>query len=224
MLTVKKALFLGILLVLPLVVVQPAWAASPLGAKLKNVEAKIQSFIGRLAKVVNGELKTISGNTLTISQNGKNYTVNITNQTRLRRLFWGTSTLAEFSQGDKISVYGKWANEEKSAINATLVRNLSIQKLNGTFFGTISNIDGSIITMMTEKRGNQKVTLTDSTKIVNRKMQTMKVGDLKAGDRIRVKGLWDRNQSTITQVTQLKDFTQPVVKASPKASASPSQE
>ena len=178
----------------------------------------LQKFLGKHATIVDGVIKNISGQTLTVTKDDKDYTVTVTASTKLRRRFWGKATLTEFSTNDHVSVYGKWTNDSQTAIEASLIRNLSIQKLRGTFFGTITSINGQTFTLKSVNRGDQTVTVTSSTKIVNRKMQSMTTGDLKVNDRVRVKGLWDNTNKTITEVTQVKDFSQPVVVSpTPKA-------
>ena len=222
-----------------LVSVQPALAKQPLlqqerqtlRAELKAAlkedlkdktatKASAIKFTGKHTKIVGGELTAIDGKTLTVSKDGTDYSVTVTDKTKLRRRFWGKAELGEFSVNDQISVYGKWTNEAKTAIEATLIRNLSIQKRRGTFFGVISSIDGLNLVVKTNKRGDQKVILDNKTKIVNRKMQTMQVADLQTGDRIRLKGLWDQANDTITEVTQVKDFSRPT-KVSPSPSPTP---
>ena len=48
-------------------------------------------------------------------------------------------------------------------------------------------------------------------KFVERKETSITLSDLKIGDRVRVKGVWDKTLNKITEVTQIKDFSIPVV-------------
>jgi hypothetical protein len=171
--------------------------------------------------VVNAVLNNITGQTLTITKDNKTYTVTITANTKLRRRFWGKAQLTEFSVGDTLAVYGKWTSEEKTSLEANLIRNSSIQKRFGAFFGTISGIKETEIILKSNQRGEQKVIVITSTNIVNRKNIALDLKDLKVADRIRVKGLWDNKNNTITRVTQIKDYSQPLVNLAASPSPNP---
>jgi len=70
-----------------------------------------------------------------------------------------------------------------------------------------------------EKRANQTITVTASTKFVNRMQVAITQGDIQVGHRVRVKGMWDRTNNTVTDVTNVKDFNLPV---RPTGSVTPS--
>lgn len=165
---------------------------------------------GRIA-FGSGELKTISGNTLTITKEDKTYTVLVDDKTQLRRKFWGKSELSEFSVGDKLNVVGVWEDEQKTTIRAKFIRNISIQKRHGVFIGVVKNKTASGFTLETTARGEQVVTVGSDTEYVNRKMIKINLSDIIDGHRVKVRGLWDSNLSTITEVSQIKDFSLPVV-------------
>ena len=103
-------------------------------AKVKtNLNIKIATPPGILRKLGNinkvailkdTELTAIAGATLTVSKDGKTYTINTDADTKFRRKFWGKSDLAEFTVGDKLNVIGKWEDDAKTTVDATLVRNL----------------------------------------------------------------------------------------------------
>lgn len=180
----------------------------------------LKNIIGTAAILKNAELKSISGNTLVVAQDGKDYTVNVTDKTQLRRKFWGKSELSEFNQGDKLNVIGKWTDEAKTTLEAKLIRNLSLQKRFGVFFGTITAKSDSGFTLDTIKRGIQTVTIDTNTKYFNRKGETISFSDLATGHKVRVRGLWDSQLSKITEVTKVKVFSLPV-RPSPKPSPIP---
>lgn len=160
------------------------------------------------AAIGTGTVTVKSGTTLTVSKNGKNITVETDSKTQFRRRFWGKSSLAEISVGDTVNVIGQWKDDSHTTVLATLVRDLSIMKRNGVFFGIITSLNSNGWVMHT-KRGDETVTISSSTKLVNRKEVTITQSDIKVGDKVRVKGLWDKKLNTITEVTKVKDFSQP---------------
>jgi len=167
-----------------------------------------------LAAHISGTLTAINNNILTINAESKDYQVTVTDKTQVRRKFWGKAELAEFSVGDKVNVIGKWTNDEKTQIEARLVRNVSIQKRFGVFFGDVlSKTDDSFV-IKSINRGDETVYVSSSTKYLNRKEQSISYNDIQIGHRVRIKGLWNNTLSKITEVAQIKDFTIPLVKPS----------
>lgn len=160
------------------------------------------------AAIGSGEITAKTSNSLTVkTKDGKSYTVNIDSNTQLRRRFWGKATWEEISVGDMVNVIGQWTDDTHTAINAKLVRDASIQKRFGVFIGTVTNL--SPFTIET-KRGTETVTTDGSTKFVNRKEETIARADIKVGDKIRVRGLWDSKLNTITEVSKVKDYSLPL--------------
>lgn len=167
--------------------------------------------------LTNGELTAINGTSLTVSKENKSYTVLTDDKTQVRRKFWGKSELAEFSIGDKLNVVGTWTDETQTTIQARLIRNLSIQRRHGVFFGTVtSKTDTGFITD-TIRRGNQTVIVDSETEYVNRRQESIGFADIAVGHRVRIRGLWDSTLSKITEVSQIKDFSIPP-RSSPAAS------
>jgi len=161
--------------------------------------------------ILNGEVKSKDGSNLTVEKDGKIYTVQTDGNTQFRRHFWGKSSLAEIAVGDKVNVWGKYVDEGKTTILAKLIRDVSIMKRFGAFIGTVADLSGSTFTLNTVARGAQKVTLNESTKCVNRKEDAIScTSDVQNGHRVRVKGMWDKTNSTVTEVTQLKDYSLPL--------------
>jgi hypothetical protein len=176
-------------------------AVSPLGLKAKVKAARINGTV--TAK--GSDMLTVLGN------DGKTYTVKVNAMTQWRRKFWGKSNFEETSVNDALNIQGKWATDEMIELNARLIRNISIQKRNGVFFGTVKSVSSTGgVTLTTAKRGDQVVTITSSTQIIDRKQTGMSVSSLLVGHKIRVKGLWDSKNNTITEVTQVKDFDVPL--------------
>lgn len=181
--------------------------------KVALKDEKPMNFLERLLRIramVNGTITAKTETTLTVQdKDGKSYTVNITDKTILRRKFWGKATLGEMKLGDTVNVIGKWVDGTNSSINAILIRDISIQKRAGVFFGNVQSLTsgGWVIDTI---RGVETVTVTGTTKFVNRKEEVINKSDIVTGHRIRVKGLWDADAKTITDVIQVKDFTIPI--------------
>lgn len=171
---------------------------------------KIKLVVGKRGWIEKGEATAISGSTLTITKNGVTYTVNTDDKTNFKRKFGGKGQLSEISVNDTINVLGKWQNEEKTQILATHIRDLSIQKRHATFFGIVKTKTDTALILTTVNRGEQTVTIDTSTKLVNRKMEEIKMSDIEIGNRIRVKGIWDLTSKTVTETIQIKDFSIPV--------------
>ena len=174
--------------------------------KVKEFKDRV---FGKIA-VGKGTVSAIADNNLTITKDGKTYTVNTYEQTKFRRKYWGKSDISEINVGDTLNIIGKWQDEAKTTIQALLVRNLSIQMRYGVFFGTIKAMTGNDFTLETVGRGTQTVTVDSNTKYVNRKEETITLEDLQAGHRLRVRGLWNAKNSTITELTKVKDFSLPL--------------
>lgn len=229
-LTVGAAGVMALMSVAPVLAVKPAWltqrgenpraeirestgSGTPEGTRSGVLERLENLFMGKRAVIVNGTLTALSGTsvpaTLTVTKNGKTYSVLVDAKTQLRRRFWGKSTLSEMNIGDSLSVIGKWTDNTQTTIQATSVRNLSVQKRSGVFFGTVSSLSGTGWVMGTIRRGNQTVTVSSTTSFINRSGQTITRADVKVGNRVRVRGLWDSQANTITEVTQVKDYSWP---------------
>lgn len=163
------------------------------------------------AAIILGTLSGKEGTTLTVTKEGKTYTVATDSKTQFRRNFWGKSSLNEMQVGDLVNVHGRWTDEAQTTIQAVLVRDMSIQKRFGVFFGTITATSSSGWTMDTIGRGSQTVTVSSETRFVNRRGGTISQSDIAAGHRVRVKGLWNIQNDTITEVTHVKDFSLPLI-------------
>lgn len=179
---------------------------------LEKIKEKIQEKTKglRFAARLTGTLSAVSGNILTVvGDGGKTYTVNITAQTQLRRRFWGRSELSEFSVGDKLNVIGKWTDEGRTTIDARLIRNLSIQRRWGVFFGKVSAKGSDNFMIETLKRETQTVYFSSGTNFVNRKQESISYSNLQVDHRVRIKGVWDRTLKKIIEVDEIKDFSLP---------------
>ncbi len=167
---------------------------------------------GNRVTVINGKLTAKNSTTLTVEKDGTSYTVNTDSNTQFRRKFWGKSSLDELAVGNMVNVIGHWTDDAHTAVLANQVRNLSIQKRFGIFFGVVKSIsaNGWVMSTISQKRTDQTVTVSSSTKFTNRKEETIAQSDVSVGARVRVRGLWDSSANTVTEVTAVKDFSLPI--------------
>jgi hypothetical protein len=186
--------------------------------KLQELEDKIATRVGTINKFINSraninnaKVTNISGSVLTvIDKDGKTITVNTDANSRLRRRFFGSSNISEISVNDILNIFGKWTDDTHTIVQAQQIRDLSIQKRFGVFVGDVTAINGNTITLKSINRGTQAVTVSSTTKFIDRKEKTIVQTDVVVGHRIRVKGMWNNASNTITEVKQLKDFSLPI--------------
>jgi len=181
-----------------------------LGAQ-QNIKGKIRNFTGKRVAIGTGEVVGIDGESLTIAKDEKTYTVIIDSKTKFRKKFWGNSSLEEVSINDLVNVVGRWQNEEKTQIKAVIIRNISVQKRYGVFFGVVTSVTESGFVIQSAQRGNLIVSVSGTTNIVNRVMSVIPISNIKLGHRVRVKGTWDNLNSTISNTIQVKDFSIPTI-------------
>jgi hypothetical protein len=174
--------------------------------KVKNFLKKNLRFEAR----VKGKITAIGTNSFSINGDDGTFQINITDKTQILRKFGGKSNLSEYSVGDEVMVIGKFTDDTKTAIDAKVIRNLSIQKRRGAFFGTVLTKETNSFTMQTLKLGVQTIYF-DSAKFIKRNEETMTYADLKLGHRVRIKGVWDKTLNEIREVNQIKDFSIPVI-------------
>jgi hypothetical protein len=173
---------------------------------LENIKDKLKKKFKFEARFF-GTIASIGTNSLTVNaKDGKTYTVNITSETKLKRRFWGEATLAERVVGNKVNIFGNWTDNTKTAVDAKVIRNISIQRRWGVFIGTVTAKGTDNFTMQTVNRGVQTVYFSTA-KFVKRNMESITYADIQVAHRVRVKGVWDSSQNKITEVEQVKDFS-----------------
>ncbi len=133
--------------------------------------------------------------TLTLQVEATAYTVNVTSSTRIVRKYQGPSSLEEFVVGDDLRVWGTLTG---TTIDATKLKNYSIQRVGGTFWGTILSIDSAASTFVLDARGrdDQTVVVRSTTKI----FQGNRAGvfaDLSTGQTVRVIGVWRKSAKQV---------------------------
>ena len=177
---------------------------------LKKVDMIEFKNINRRGELKNVKVTAKDATSITVDNEGVSVKATVSTNTHFRRRFWGKSSLAEISVGDSVDIIGKWSNEGKTEIKALVIRNLSIQKRFGAFFGTVKSITDTGFVMTTIQKGDETVVL-DSAKLIDRKGQAITASDIQIGHKVRVKGLWDSVKFTITEVSQVKDFSIPIL-------------
>ncbi len=165
--------------------------------------------LNKQGHLIEAEITAINGSSFTVTKDGKTYIINTSSQTKFLRHFWGKSEINEFSLGNKINAWGKWTDENQKILDASMIRNLSVMKRHGVFLGKITSLGSGSFVIKSGNRGNQTVYYDGNTKFVDRKDQAITVSGLKVGDRVRVKGLWDKSSNKITETSQVKDFSLP---------------
>ncbi len=177
--------------------------------QLKGFETQNPQFVRREAIVIT----TINGSIVTGTQTNKKtnitktYAINAGSAIVVRR-FWGQSTLSQISVGDKIRVIGTWTDDSKTAINAFLIRDMSIQERADTFSGTVTTIGTNSITFQSNKRGSWTINVESGTKITGKKGVPMQFSNIATNDRLRVDGMLDSASKVITTTT-IRDMSYP---------------
>jgi hypothetical protein len=166
-------------------------------------------FTNKRGEMDNVKVTAKDATSITIDNGGTSVKVDVASNTHFRRKFWGGSDINEISIGDSVDIIGRWTSEDKTEIKAVLIRDLSIQKRQGVFFGTVKSMTDTGFVMTTIQRGTETVDITGA-KLIDRKGQAITSSDIQVGDIIRVRGLWDSTNFTITEVAEVKDFSLPL--------------
>lgn len=164
---------------------------------------------GNVVKL-SGTIASLGTNSFTLTTNEGSVTVNLMTNAVLLRRFGAKATFAEFSVSDRVQVLGKY-NADKTAVDARVVRNQSIQKRHGTFVGTIISTSTNSFTFQPLARPIQTVTTIATTRFVDRTMKPITFSTLAVGHRVMVRGVWDNKLNTVTETVLVKDFTLPVI-------------
>lgn len=153
------------------------------------------------SSTIQGTLTAMSGTTapavLTVQSGLTTYTVNVSSSTTLVRKFFGTSTLDEFVVADLLVIKGVVTG---TTIEASHIRNLTIQRRGGSFPGKVISVDAAAKTFVldpTARRvANQTVHVSSNAKLFTGN-QAGVFGDLAAGQKVMVIGLWRKTANTV---------------------------
>ena len=162
------------------------------------IEQLKKTIKSKLSKRIHGKLTLINDTTLMVlSDKEVVYTVNILSSTQLRRRFGAATTLSEFSIGDELALVGathKISESEylETEIDAKLIRNLSIQRRNAVFIGSVLMKEPDFFTIETQSKGVQTVYI-DYATVYTQKNLAISYAQIQVRDKVVVKGgLWDR--------------------------------
>lgn len=192
---------------------QPVHAQTPTLTTRQEIRQEIKTLKETLrGKIMKLEKATItalgsSGDGLTVSNNGKTYLISIISTTNLRRHYFGKASFSEFQVNDLVDIIGTYVDDAGTTIHARLIRDVSIMKRRGVFFGTVSAKTDTTITLASKERGAQTITVSSNTRYLNQKGVATTIATINLGDTIRVRGLWDKANNTVTEVTEIKDFS-----------------
>ncbi len=144
-----------------------------------------------------GTLKSVATSSLVVTTWGGDWTVN-TGSAKMIRRSGGSSALSEMRAGDEIRLNGKINASSSFTIDATVLRNQSIQAKNAEFSGTVSNLNSasSSFTLSTRKRGDVKVVVNSDARILVNGTSSQ-ISALANGMFAEVRGIWDRSQSDV---------------------------
>lgn len=190
---------------IPVATIKPTLVNSNLIKKIDLIELK---FTNKRGELLNVKVTAKDATSLTIDNGGTSVKVDVTADTHFRRKFWGKSTLAEISIGDSVDIVGRWTSEGKTEIKAVVIRDLSIQKRFGVFFGTVKSFTDTGFIITTIQKGEETVTV-GTAKLIDRKGQIINASNIQVGQVVRVRGLWNSANFTITETTEVKDFSLP---------------
>lgn len=158
------------------------------------------------------KVTAVAGNTISASTSwgvaNLAWTVNLMSDSKMIRKSEGKSSMAEISVGDLISFQGNLVTTSVSPIivNATIVKNWSIQKRNESINGTVKSVDATNLKFVLASSKNGDITVSTSSSTVFKKGDNAGVfADVVVGVRVSVKGLHD---------SQLKQLTASEVKIS----------
>jgi|ERR1035437_3289739 hypothetical protein len=169
---------------------------------LVNAQAFAKTIgMGPGAHLTGASVTAVSGSTLSVSKGSKSYTVDTTSSTKIIRRFSAVSLLSQISVGDHINIAGTWTDTAKTVINATLIRDGSVQEKNDSFSGSVLSLTSNGFVLQSMKRGQETVVIAPTTKLVGSKKQTITQTSIVVGNKISVDGLWDNTLKTITATT-----------------------
>ena len=155
---------------------------------------------------------TTAPSTLTVTIKGVSHNVIVPSTAKIVRRYNGTAAFSEIMKGDKLQVWGTIDTLNPLIINATRVRDNSIQKLGASFQGTVANLTNEGVgftapasfMVTTKHRGTQTVQVDPTFTLRPFKGVSKLVSDLKLNDQIMVKGIWNTNTKTIYDVNWIK--------------------
>ncbi len=179
-----------------------SWLLGILGIFLVLPLTVSAGVVGRKTTLREATVSAIDGTILTVSKDSVNYEVE-TAGAKLKRKYNAKAGLSEFRTGDIVTIKGRYTAEY--SIRAREVKDLSIQKWKSTFVGTVKSIDSTNNTFVltSVKRGDQVIEVSSTTKFTYRKT-SKSFSDLKVGDEVTAKGIWNSTHAIIYSTNWVK--------------------
>lgn len=175
-----------------------------LGGATKAAVTTHKVVLGGL--VVDSTTAGTTANTIYAHKDSTSYTITVPNKKNTLKSQNGKITLSEIYRDDVIKVWGK-TSEGPQVIDATSVRDTSVQQIKGlhmaTIFGKGPAGDISVFIQSSSKKVMELVEVRRSTKIIDGKTRKT-FADLKVGDIVNVQGTWNTNLHIIYNTTQIK--------------------
>lgn len=172
---------------------------------VNSLKAGNSSLTGKIV----GTVTANDGSTLTVKNESKILTVTTDTSTKCERHYFGTCAISEIAINDKVQVFGNYSDATKTTLQATLIRDVSIMKKYGAFIGNVVSKTDSSFIIESKERGQQTILVTTTTKFVQRNEKPSTFAALQVGNRVRVKGVWDKVNKTVSLVTQVKNYSLP---------------
>jgi hypothetical protein len=178
-----------------------------------SIAGKGEAKTGNGIQIKNALVTTVDPTTklITATKGNVSYVIDASGAT-LRRKYDAKCSIFELMTGDHISVWGTMSGTN---ITARKAKDMSIQKWNASFTGTISAIDNlntyidssgrsyQIFMLQSLHRGTQTVRVYASTRIKYKK-SSLSFVDLAVGDKITAQGIWNSTSSIVYNTAWIK--------------------
>lgn len=173
----------------------PAAAGTTLEVHISNEGTALV----RGAKVTSVGSSTINA-TQTWGSYSQSWVVKVGPGTEFTRRYGGASSLGEITVGDYVSFSGPLdSTQSVGMVNAKVVKDFSIQKVNTSFSGTVASVNASSTTFVltTKERGNIVVQVSNTTTIKKGSFNAS-FSDITVGQKIsKTYGVWDTIAGTL---------------------------
>lgn len=160
-------------------------------------QEKKDSRVTQKKSTIEGMVTALNGSAISVKRgNGSVIIVQAANAKIVRR-FGAAMTLADIQTNDRLVITGTVTTGTE--ITATLIRDISLQTRSGIFSGMVASVSAEAKTfvLQTNKRDSQTIIVNTATKITkNGNVATF--GDLAVSGTIRVAGVWNRTNESVT--------------------------
>jgi len=150
-------------------------------------------------EIKNAVLETVSSSLITARAWGMLFNVNLTTDTTIIRRFGSKeSNVNTLSAGDMLNIKGVILESPSQTIQASQIKDTSIQKIQVEKTGIIQSISGTdFVLRIDSAQANEFTVKTDSDTKILLKREVKQFSDLKVGDRVAAFGVKNRSNLTI---------------------------